>query len=47
MSKKIQVLASVMIEMYSDRVEISNPGFPTIPTDRFIDEYRSAVALLW
>jgi ATP-dependent DNA helicase RecG len=33
--------ASVMIEMYSDRVEISNPGFPPIPVDRFIDEYRS------
>jgi len=32
---------SVMIEMYSDRVEISNPGLPTIPTDRFIDEHRS------
>jgi ATP-dependent DNA helicase RecG len=32
---------SVMIEMYSDRVEISNPGQPPIPTDRFIDEYRS------
>ena len=33
--------ASVMIEMYSDRVEISNPGIPPIPVDRFIDEYRS------
>lgn len=33
--------ASVMIEMYSDRVEISNPGLPPIPVDRFIDEYRS------
>lgn len=33
--------ASVMIEMYSDRVEISNPGIPPISTDRFIDEYRS------
>jgi ATP-dependent DNA helicase RecG len=32
---------SVMIEMYSDRVEISNPGLPPIPPDRFIDEYRS------
>lgn len=32
---------SVMIEMYADRVEISNPGQPSIPTDRFIDEYRS------
>lgn len=33
--------ASVMIEMYSDRVEISNPGIPTIKIDRFIDEFRS------
>ena len=33
--------SSVMIEMYSDRVEISNPGLPPIPVDRFIDEYRS------
>ena len=32
---------SVMIEMYSDRVEISNPGIPPIPAERFIDEYRS------
>lgn len=33
--------ASVMIEMYADRVEISNPGLPPIQVDRFIDEYRS------
>ncbi|WP_346289779.1 ATP-binding protein [Sphaerothrix gracilis] len=33
--------SSVMIEMYSDRVEISNPGIPPIPAERFIDEYRS------
>jgi len=32
---------SVMIEMYADRVEISNPGIPPIPLERFIDEYRS------
>jgi len=32
---------SVMIEMYSDRIEISNPGIPTIQVERFIDEYRS------
>ncbi len=32
---------SVMIEMYSDRVEISNPGRPPIKVERFIDEYRS------
>lgn len=29
------------IEMYDDRVEISNPGVPTIPPERFIDEDRS------
>lgn len=33
--------ASVMIEMYTDRVEISNPGKPPIDVARFIDEYRS------
>lgn len=32
---------SVMIEMYADRVEISNPGIPAIKVERFIDEYRS------
>jgi ATP-dependent DNA helicase RecG len=32
---------SVMIEMYSDRLEISNPGIPPIRLERFIDEYRS------
>jgi len=33
--------ASVMIEMYTDRLEISNPGIPPISVERFIDEYRS------
>jgi ATP-dependent DNA helicase RecG len=33
--------ASVMIEMYNDRIEISNPGIPPIQVERFIDEYRS------
>ncbi|WP_423910602.1 ATP-binding protein [Candidatus Spongiihabitans sp.] len=32
---------SVMIEMYSDRVEISNPGTPIINVNRFIDGYKS------
>lgn len=33
--------ASVMIELYDDRMEISNPGKPFISPERFIDEYRS------
>lgn len=33
--------ASVMVELYSDRMEISNPGRPFIPPERFIDEYQS------
>lgn len=32
---------SVMIEMYADRLEISNPGLPPIQVERFIDEFRS------
>ncbi len=32
---------SVRIELYTDRLEISNPGRPPIPVDRFIDEYKS------
>ena len=32
---------SVMIEIYDDRMEISNPGLPSILPDRFIDEYKS------
>ncbi|GAB1537446.1 hypothetical protein NUACC21_00880 [Scytonema sp. NUACC21] len=30
-----------MIEMYGDRIEISNPGIPPIKVERFIDENRS------
>ncbi len=33
--------SSVMIEIYSDRIEIANPGKPFIPPERFIDEYQS------
>jgi predicted HTH transcriptional regulator len=33
--------AAVMIEIYSDRVEISNPGEPIVPVERFIDGYQS------
>lgn len=32
---------SVSIEIYSDRLEVSNPGKPIIPPDRFADEYQS------
>ncbi len=32
---------SPMVEVYSDRVEISNPGEPVVPIDRFIDGYQS------
>jgi ATP-dependent DNA helicase RecG len=32
---------SVMVEMYSDRLEVSNPGLPPIRVERFIDEFRS------
>ena len=32
---------SVMIEVYSNRVEISNPGEPVVPVERFIDGYQS------
>ena len=31
----------IMVEIFSDRIEISNPGQPLIDTDRFIDEYKS------
>lgn len=31
----------VLIEIFADRIEISNPGKPLIPPDRFIDEYKS------
>lgn len=31
----------VDIDIYDNRIEISNPGRPCIDADRFIDEYRS------
>lgn len=31
----------IMIEVYSDRIEITNPGSPLIPTNRFVDAYQS------
>lgn len=36
----------ILIEIYDDRIEISNPGRPLIPGDRFIDEYKSRNELL-
>jgi ATP-dependent DNA helicase RecG len=33
--------AAPMIEVYDNRVEISNPGEPVVPVDRFIDGYQS------
>ena len=36
-----QTGASVSIDIYSNRLEISNPGVPCIDPDRFIDEYQS------
>lgn len=30
-----------MVEVFHDRVEISNPGQPSVQIERFIDEYRS------
>jgi ATP-dependent DNA helicase RecG len=32
---------NVMIEIYDNRIAISNPGIPIIEGDRFIDEYQS------
>ncbi|QLH43791.1 MAG: putative DNA binding domain-containing protein [Coxiellaceae bacterium] len=33
--------SSVMVEIYSDRIEFTNPGQPLIKAERFVDEYRS------
>lgn len=33
--------SSVMVEIYSDRIEVSNPGRPVVPVERFIDGYQS------
>lgn len=33
--------ASVMVEVYANRVEFSNPGEPIVPVERFIDGYQS------
>lgn len=29
------------IEIYDDRIEVTNPGLPILPVDRFIDENKS------
>jgi len=31
----------VTVEIYEDRIEITNPGLPILPVDRFIDENQS------
>lgn len=36
-----QTGASVMVEIYANRVEITNPGEPIVPVERFIDGYQS------
>ena len=36
-----QTGGSVAIDIYANRLEISNPGVPCIDPDRFIDEYQS------
>lgn len=33
--------SSMMVEIYSNRVEISNPGEPVVPIERFFDGYNS------
>jgi len=33
--------ASIMIEIYPNRIEISNPGVPIVEVNRFIDGYQS------
>lgn len=33
--------STVTIEIFSNRMEISNPGAPLVETDRFVDEYKT------
>lgn len=33
--------SSILVEVYSNRIEISNPGEPVVPVERFIDGYQS------
>ena len=37
---------SVVVEIYDDRIEVSNPGAPCVSVERFIDEYRSRNEIL-
>lgn len=32
---------SPFVEIYNNRIEITNPGLPLVPVDRFIDSYQS------
>lgn len=34
------------VEIYTDRIDVSNPGQPIISVERFIDEYNSRNSLL-
>jgi ATP-dependent DNA helicase RecG len=36
-----QTGVSLAIEIYSNRIDISNPGQPVVPPERFIDGYKS------
>jgi len=38
---------SVVIELYSDRLELTSPGLPFIKPERFIDEYKNRVTKDW
>jgi ATP-dependent DNA helicase RecG len=33
--------ASIVIDIYSNRIDVSNPGEPIVPAERFIDGYQS------
>ena len=33
--------AGPMVEIFDDRIEITNPGEPLVNTDRFVDAHRS------
>jgi predicted HTH transcriptional regulator len=33
--------ASIVVDIYSNRIDVSNPGEPIVPAERFIDGYQS------